>query len=69
MLLDSCVVNFFFVVVKDGSVLVADDCEPCPRYGECRDGSLECAKGYRVLGRLCVEDGDVVERAKRIVSV
>lgn len=43
------------------------DCEPCPSNGECYRGKLECVRGYRKQGRLCVEDGDINETAKKLV--
>jgi hypothetical protein len=44
-----------------------DFCEPCPSNGECYQGKLECVRGYRKHGRLCVEDGDINETAKKLV--
>ncbi|KAI3441909.1 MSC domain-containing protein [Psidium guajava] len=44
----------------------ADDCEPCPSHGECHQGKLDCARGYRKLGRSCVEDGDINETARKL---
>ncbi|KAI6707485.1 hypothetical protein NL676_010447 [Syzygium grande] len=44
----------------------ADDCEPCPSHGECHQGELDCAHGYRKLGRSCVEDGDINETARKL---
>ncbi|KAF8027247.1 hypothetical protein BT93_E0225 [Corymbia citriodora subsp. variegata] len=44
----------------------ADDCEPCPSHGECHKGKLDCARGYRKLGRSCVEDGDINETARKL---
>ena len=46
---------------------LSDLCEPCPRNGECNQGKLECARGYRKHGNKCIEDGDVNERAKKLV--
>ncbi|KAF8027243.1 hypothetical protein BT93_E0225 [Corymbia citriodora subsp. variegata] len=43
-----------------------DDCEPCPSHGECHKGKLDCARGYRKLGRSCVEDGDINETARKL---
>ncbi|XP_042949587.1 uncharacterized protein LOC122281843 isoform X3 [Carya illinoinensis] len=45
---------------------VSDFCEPCPSNGECYQGKLECVRGYRKHGRLCVEDGDINETAKKL---
>lgn len=47
--------------------IVTDSCEPCPSNGECNDGKLECLRGYRKQGNLCVEDGDINESARKIV--
>lgn len=47
--------------------MTADDCEPCPSHGECHQGELDCAHGYRKLGRSCVEDGDINETARKLV--
>ncbi|XP_059642250.1 uncharacterized protein LOC132284183 [Cornus florida] len=44
----------------------SDSCEPCPSNGECYEGQLECARGYRKLGKLCVEDGDINEAARKL---
>lgn len=45
---------------------LSDFCEPCPRNGVCHEGKLECASGYRKLGKSCVEDGDINELAKKL---
>ncbi|CAI9771605.1 unnamed protein product [Fraxinus pennsylvanica] len=45
---------------------LSDYCEPCPTNGECHDGKLECARGYRKHGKFCVEDGDINEAAKKL---
>ncbi|CAK9172656.1 unnamed protein product [Ilex paraguariensis] len=45
---------------------LSDLCEPCPRNGVCHEGKLECARGYRKLGKLCVEDADINETAKKL---
>ncbi|KAI4315161.1 hypothetical protein L6164_028002 [Bauhinia variegata] len=45
---------------------LSDFCEPCPSNGDCYDGKLECRQGYQKHGKLCVEDGDINESAKRI---
>ena len=47
--------------------MVTDTCEPCPSNGECYGGNLECLKGYRKHGNLCVEDGEINESARKIV--
>ncbi|KAK6947463.1 Man1/Src1, C-terminal [Dillenia turbinata] len=47
-------------------VLISDFCEPCPEHGECKEGKLECLQGYRKHGRLCVEDGDINEMARKL---
>ncbi|KAJ7944638.1 Inner nuclear membrane Man1 [Quillaja saponaria] len=50
----------------DGPDVSSDFCEPCPNNGECYDGKLECIPGHRKHGKLCVEDGDIYETAKKI---
>ncbi|KAK9698902.1 hypothetical protein RND81_08G139400 [Saponaria officinalis] len=45
---------------------VSDSCEPCPSNGRCYNGQLECIQGYRKYGKLCIEDGDIYEIAKKI---
>ncbi|GKV10740.1 hypothetical protein SLEP1_g22061 [Rubroshorea leprosula] len=45
---------------------IPDICEPCPSNGECYQGKLKCARGYRRHGKLCVEDGDINETAKKL---
>lgn len=47
--------------------VVTDSCEPCPSNGECYEGKLECVRGYRKHGKLCIEDGDINEAAKKLV--
>ncbi|XP_021288248.1 uncharacterized protein LOC110419483 isoform X2 [Herrania umbratica] len=44
---------------------LSDSCEPCPSNGECYEGKLECIHGYRRHGKLCVEDRDINETAKK----
>ncbi|WRX19069.1 Man1/Src1 [Theobroma cacao] len=44
---------------------LSDSCEPCPSNGECYEGKLECLHGYRRHGKLCVEDQDINETAKK----
>ncbi|KAJ4825808.1 hypothetical protein Tsubulata_021818, partial [Turnera subulata] len=46
---------------------ISDFCEPCPSNGECNQGMLECARGYQRHGNTCVEDGDINQRAKKLV--
>ncbi|KAJ4951934.1 hypothetical protein NE237_028766 [Protea cynaroides] len=41
-------------------------CEPCPDNGECFSGKLECVRGYKKHGRLCVEDGEISQTAKKL---
>uniref|UniRef100_A0A5B7BXT4 Man1/Src1-like C-terminal domain-containing protein n=1 Tax=Davidia involucrata TaxID=16924 RepID=A0A5B7BXT4_DAVIN len=48
---------------------LSDFCEPCPSNGECYEGKLECARGYRKHGKLCVEDGDINETAKKLLKL
>ncbi|KAJ8754396.1 hypothetical protein K2173_002847 [Erythroxylum novogranatense] len=45
---------------------ISEFCEPCPRNGECYQGKLECSQGYRKHGNICIEDGDIDERAKKL---
>lgn len=45
---------------------LSDSCEPCPSNGECSEGKLECVFGYRKHAKLCVEDGDINETAKKL---
>ncbi|KAF5960101.1 hypothetical protein HYC85_001310 [Camellia sinensis] len=45
---------------------LSDSCEPCPSNGECSEGKLECVRGYRKNAKLCVEDGDINETAKKL---
>ncbi|KZV53279.1 hypothetical protein F511_07573 [Dorcoceras hygrometricum] len=45
---------------------LSDRCEPCPENGLCKYGKLECGHGYRKHGKVCVEDGDISEAAKKI---
>lgn len=47
--------------------ITTDSCEPCPSNGECYQGKLECIHGYRRHGKLCVEDQDINETAKKFV--
>ncbi|GMJ16082.1 hypothetical protein like AT5G46560 [Hibiscus trionum] len=44
----------------------SDACEPCPSNGECYEGKLECIYGYRRHGKLCIEDRDINETAKKL---
>ncbi|XP_061963030.1 uncharacterized protein LOC133687507 isoform X1 [Populus nigra] len=52
----------------DSSDSLSNSCEPCPRNGECNQGKLECARGYRRHRNTCIEDGDVYERAKKLME-
>ncbi|XP_043694084.1 uncharacterized protein LOC122644763 [Telopea speciosissima] len=45
---------------------LSDYCEPCPDNGECFNGKLECVRGYKKLGRLCIEDGEISQTAKKL---
>lgn len=49
------------------AAVASDYCEPCPENGVCYDGKLECDQGYKKHGKLCVEDEDVDEIAKKLV--
>ncbi|KAE8731953.1 Vacuolar protein sorting 55 (VPS55) family protein isoform 1 [Hibiscus syriacus] len=44
----------------------SDACEPCLSNGECYEGKLECINGYRRHGKLCIEDRDINETAKKL---
>ncbi|GFZ02030.1 hypothetical protein Acr_15g0006390 [Actinidia rufa] len=48
---------------------LSDSCEPCPSNGECYDGKLECVRGYKKHGKLCLEDGDINATAKKLVCM
>ncbi|KAL5551221.1 hypothetical protein UlMin_001397 [Ulmus minor] len=50
----------------DPANLISDYCEPCPINGECNQGKLECSRGYRKHGKLCIEDGDINLTAKKL---
>ncbi|XP_022159870.1 uncharacterized protein LOC111026156 isoform X2 [Momordica charantia] len=50
----------------DSLDLLSDACKPCPSHGECRGGELECVRGYRKHGRLCIEDGVINEAVKKL---
>ncbi|XP_017228392.1 uncharacterized protein LOC108192282 isoform X1 [Daucus carota subsp. sativus] len=52
----------------DLSLSPSDICIPCPPNGVCHQGKLECTTGYRKLGTLCVEDGDINETAKKLLG-
>ncbi|KAG9452224.1 hypothetical protein H6P81_005128 [Aristolochia fimbriata] len=41
-------------------------CEPCPENAVCSDGRFDCIHGYRKEGKVCVEDGEVNQAAKKI---
>ncbi|XP_077237169.1 man1-Src1p-carboxy-terminal domain protein [Tasmannia lanceolata] len=45
---------------------ISDFCDPCPNNGKCSKGSWECLHGFRKLGRLCVEDGEINQTAKKL---
>ncbi|PON34111.1 Inner nuclear membrane protein MAN [Parasponia andersonii] len=45
---------------------LSDHCEPCPSNGQCYEGKLECHRGYRKHGNLCIEDGDINQTAKKL---
>ncbi|XP_068635684.1 uncharacterized protein [Aristolochia californica] len=45
---------------------LSDHCEPCPENAVCSDGKWECLHGYRKEGKICVEDGEVNQAAKKI---
>ncbi|XVE57501.1 hypothetical protein DITRI_Ditri04bG0095700 [Diplodiscus trichospermus] len=45
---------------------LSDSCEPCPSNGECYQGKLECIPGYRRHAKLCIEDLNINETAKKL---
>lgn len=45
---------------------VPDFCEPCPDNGQCSNGELECFHGYKKQGRICLEDGEINQTAKKL---
>lgn len=47
---------------------LSDVCDPCPNHGICYEGKLECTSGYTIHGRSCLEDGNINEMAKNLVS-
>lgn len=47
---------------------ITDFCEPCPSNGQCYEGKLECDRGYRKHGKLCIEDGEINKTAKKLVG-
>ncbi|XP_021853051.2 uncharacterized protein [Spinacia oleracea] len=52
--------------VVESDVSLLDSCEPCPINGRCYKGQLECIQGFRKYGKLCIEDGDIYEAAKKL---
>ncbi|RVX14450.1 hypothetical protein CK203_017133 [Vitis vinifera] len=48
--------------------IITDLCEPCPSNAECYQGMMECVRGYRKHGKLCIEDGDINETAKKLAN-
>ncbi|KAK9046121.1 hypothetical protein V6N11_052021 [Hibiscus sabdariffa] len=50
----------------DPAYSFSDACEPCPSNAECYEGKLECISGYRRHGKLCIEDRDINETAKKL---
>lgn len=47
--------------------IITDSCEPCPSNGQCYQGKMECLQGFKKRGKLCIEDGDINETAKKLV--
>ncbi|CAL9029056.1 unnamed protein product [Prunus brigantina] len=45
-----------------------DSCEPCPSNGQCYQGKMECLQGFKKHGKLCIEDGDINETAKKLAE-
>ncbi|PQP99995.1 uncharacterized protein Pyn_01973 [Prunus yedoensis var. nudiflora] len=45
-----------------------DSCEPCPSNGRCYEGKMECLQGFKKRGKLCIEDGDINETAKKLAE-
>ncbi|KAK1379147.1 MSC domain-containing protein [Heracleum sosnowskyi] len=54
--------------LHDLDLSLSDICTPCPTNGVCHQGKLECASGYRKLGTICVEDGDINQTAKKLLG-
>ncbi|KAF3431720.1 hypothetical protein FNV43_RR26455 [Rhamnella rubrinervis] len=48
---------------------IKDAYEPCPSNGQYYEGNLKCDRGYRKYGKLCIEDGDVNEIAKKLMGL
>ncbi|XP_020577724.1 uncharacterized protein LOC110022910, partial [Phalaenopsis equestris] len=46
-----------------------DICEPCPAWGWCSNGNLECLHGYKKQGRICIENGQLHQTAKKLLKV
>ncbi|KAL0918171.1 hypothetical protein M5K25_010165 [Dendrobium thyrsiflorum] len=46
-----------------------DICEPCPEKGWCSNGKLECLHGYKKQGRICIENGQLHQTAKKLAEV
>ncbi|KAH9620735.1 hypothetical protein KSS87_007679 [Heliosperma pusillum] len=51
---------------SDVRLMFDDSCEACPSNGRCYNGQLNCIQGYRKYGKLCIEDGDIYETAKKL---
>ncbi|XP_008229543.1 PREDICTED: uncharacterized protein LOC103328907 [Prunus mume] len=52
----------------DSLDFLPDSCEPCPSNGRCYQGKMECLQGFKKRGKLCIEDGDINETAKKLAE-
>ncbi|XP_021825139.1 uncharacterized protein LOC110766166 isoform X2 [Prunus avium] len=52
----------------DSLDFLPDSCEPCPSNGQCYQGKMECLQGFKKRGKLCIEDGDINETAKKLAE-
>ncbi|KAI5327781.1 hypothetical protein L3X38_027177 [Prunus dulcis] len=52
----------------DSVDFLPDSCEPCPSNGQCYQGKMECLQGFKKRGKLCIEDGDINETAKKLAE-
>ncbi|CAB4279298.1 unnamed protein product [Prunus armeniaca] len=52
----------------DSLDFLPDSCEPCPSNGRCYQGKMECLQGFKKRVKLCIEDGDINETAKKLAE-
>eukprot|EP00397_Hematodinium_sp_SG-2012_P025084 GEMP01026177.1.p1 GENE.GEMP01026177.1~~GEMP01026177.1.p1 ORF type:complete len:456 (+),score=85.10 GEMP01026177.1:161-1528(+) len=55
---------FFGAVIFCDTGATVKGCTPCPQYGECSGGTVQCQSGYEVRGVRCVKDRRLASRAK-----